>query len=254
MNVLAVQLDIAWENRRANYDRVNALLGENDAPPGSLVVLPETFAVGFTMDPSAAEEAGGPTESFLASVARETRSFVVGGTLTRRGEGKPRNEAVAFDPRGELVARYAKMHPFSFVNETEYREPGDEVVRFAWGDVPVAPFVCYDLRFPEVFREAVRRGVLLYAVIANWPAPRAQHWRALLDARALADQAYVVGVNRCGRDEKNDYAGGSAVFGPRGELLVDAGDGECVVSATVDREELLSYRASFPALDDMRPA
>jgi predicted amidohydrolase len=252
MNVIAVQHDIAWENRRENYDRVNALLKDTCVSAGSLVVLPETFAVGFTMDAAAAEEPGGETEAFLSSLARDHEACVVGGTLTRHGGGKPRNEAVAFGPDGELLARYAKMHPFSFANETDHREPGDAVVTFEWGGMVVAPHVCYDLRFPELFRETVKLGAQVFAVIANWPAPRADHWTTLLKARAIENQAYVVGVNRCGRDAENEYAGGSAVYGPRGELLVDAGEGEGVAAAELDREELVSYRASFPALDDMR--
>ena len=252
MNVIAVQLDIAWENRRANYDRVSALLGESVVPAGSLVVLPETFAVGFTMDPSAAEEPGGQTESYLASLAKAHSSCVVGGVIARHGGGKPRNEAVVFGPDGALAARYAKVHPFSFVNETDHREPGDEVVTFAWDGMVVAPHVCYDLRFPELFREAVRLGAQVYVVIANWPAPRADHWSALLKARAIENQAYVIGVNRCGRDEKNAYAGGSVVYDPRGVPIAEAGDGEGVTSVTIELEPLLSYRAAFPALKDMR--
>jgi len=116
----------------------------------------------------------------------------------------------------------------------------------------VAPFICYDLRFPELFRMAVRQGAQLYVVIANWPASRVHHWVTLLQARAIENQAYVVGVNRCGSDPKVAYAGRSLVVSPRGVILADAGGGERVLSAELDLAALQAYRAEFPVLQDMR--
>jgi predicted amidohydrolase len=253
MRAYLVQFDIAWRDAAANYRAVEKLLAGRAVAPGSLVVLPETFATGFTMDPLAAESEGGPTESFLAGLARSTRSCILGGTLTRRPGGRSRNEAVAFDDTGALVARYAKRHLFSLAGEHACREPGDEVAAFAWRGFTVAPAVCYDLRFPETFREAVGRGADLYAVVANWPAARADHWAALLRARAIENQAFVVGVNRCGRDEQNEYAGGSVAFDPRGGTIALASAAPCVLECDLDPEAVAAYRREFPALHDMRP-
>ena len=123
---------------------------------------------------------------------------------------------------------------------------------FHWRDFAVSPFICYDLRFPEHFRVAARRGAQLITVIASWPVARIQHWVTLLQARAIENQAYVAGVNRCGTDPKLSYNGRSLIVSPRGDILADAGNGECVISAGLNLKELLAYRAELPFLADMR--
>jgi predicted amidohydrolase len=110
--------------------------------------------------------------------------------------------------------------------------------------------VCYDLRFPELFRADALAGAQLLVVIANWPQSRSAHWRALLQARAIENQAYVVGVNRVGRDPLIEYVGQSAIYNPRGELIAAADDVECVASATLDHKAVVDYRRKFPALSD----
>ncbi len=253
MNLVAVQLDIAWEDKQANFDRVRALLAEAAPAKGSLLVLPEMFATGFSMDIARiAEPPGGPTEAFLAEMARAYASTVIGGVVSQTPAGRGRNEAAAFGPDGASIARYAKLHPFSYANETDYFDPGGEIVTFPCGDFTVAPFVCYDLRFPEVFRDAVRQGATLFPVIANWPQARAAHWRALLRARAIENQAYVAGVNRCGTDPNAGYTGDSIIYGPQGETLAGAGLAEGVITADIALPPLREYREKFPALEDMR--
>lgn len=253
MEILCCQLDTAWEDKPASFARARALLESAAPPAGALALLPEMFATGYSMNVAGiAEEPGGETDRFLAETARALGIWVLGGVVTRAPDGRGRNEAVAFAPAGRPAARYAKLHPFSFAGETRHYAPGDRVVTFEWEGVCVAPFVCYDLRFPEAFRAAVRAGAHLFAVIANWPAAREEHWAALLRARAIENQAYVAGCNRCGCDPNAAYSGRSLVFGPRGELLADAGGAEGVIRAAVDLPALLAYRKEFPALADMR--
>jgi predicted amidohydrolase len=254
MQIVACQLDIAWEDKPANFARARALLAGAGLRPGALVVLPEMFATGFSMHVDTIAEADdGPTHGFLAELAREYRALVIGGVVTRAADGRGHNNAVVFGPDGTLVARYAKMHPFSFAGETKHYQAGERIVTFPWHDLTVAPFVCYDLRFPEVFRQAARAGAELLVVIANWPQPREAHWRALLPARAIENQAYVVGVNRAGRDPLVAYSGQSVILGPRGETLAEAGTGEQLLFAEVEKVPLVEYRRQFPALADMRP-
>ena len=173
--------------------------------------------------------------------------------MTRADDGRGHNDAVVFSPDGKLLARYTKMHPFSFAGETKHYQAGADVALFDWHDVRVAPLVCYDLRFPEVFRRAVRRGAELLVVIANWPQPRDSHWRALLPARAIENQAFLVGVNRAGKDPLVAYSGQSMILDPRGEPLATAGQDEQVLVAEIDKASLVAYRAKFPALADLRP-
>jgi predicted amidohydrolase len=211
------------------------------------------FATGFSMN--VAEIAQGDareTEAFLASLAEEHGIFVCGGVVTRKSDGRGLNQSVTFAPDGELVARYSKIHPFSYGGETEQYAPGTDVVTYRLGQFVIAPFVCYDLRFPEIFRNAVKKGAQLYTVIANWPEPREAHWLALLKARAIENQAFVIGVNRCGRDPKLAYSGRGLVVDPRGNVLADGGNSEGVFGAELDLASLLSYRKDFPALQDMK--
>lgn len=253
MKIVGVQLDIAWEDKQANYDRVRALLDGSQVEPDSLIVLPEMFATGFSMNVDGiCEDPHGKTEPFLADMARQHRSYLFAGVVTKGPDGRGRNEAICLDPSGKVVARYCKLHPFSFAGETEHYVSGDEVITFPWGGFTVSPFICYDLRFPEVFRASVRLAANLFVVIANWPQAREVHWTALLKARAIENQAYVIGVNRCGSDPKNAYSGQSMILDPRGEVMVAAGDGESVISAELDLQVLQDYRRQFPALADIR--
>jgi omega-amidase len=253
MQVIGCQLNIVWEDKRANFARVRDLLAQATIEPGAMIVLPEMFATGFSMQVDrTAEAAEGETKSFLAQLAREKSSFVVGGVVTRNADGRGRNEALVIGPNGSEVARYCKLHPFSFAGEDRHFAPGDATLSFAWGSFQVAPFVCYDLRFPEIFRHQTRLGAQVLVVIANWPAPRDTHWQSLLRARAVENQAYVIGVNRVGSDPTLAYAGHSLILDPRGETLAAGSDREELVSARLELEPLLEYRRQFPALNDMR--
>jgi omega-amidase len=165
---------------------------------------------------------------------------------------RPRNESLLFDPDGTQVGRYAKIHRFSFAGEDQHYAAGGTPVRCAVEGWTVQPTICYDLRFPELFRHPSTRGAELICVIANWPITRDSHWLALLKARAIENQAYVAAVNRCGRDPNVEYSGRSQIISPRGEVLEDAGNGEAVIRAEIDLERLHAYRRQFPALDDIR--
>ena len=255
LHVALCQLDIAWEDAGVNRSAAAALLDAAAPPQGSLIVLPEMFATGFSMNVEAvAEGPGRGSESFLAATAGRHAACVLGGVV-RRDPPNPLalNQAVAFGPDGSEIARYSKIHPFSLAGEGRRFARGREVVAFAWGGFTVAPFVCYDLRFPEVFRAAARAGANLLAVIANWPAARESHWVALLAARAIENQAYVLGVNRCGRDPHAAYSGRSRVLDPRGAVVAEAGADAGVLEADLDLDALTAYRSEFPVLADIDP-
>jgi len=250
---VGVQTDIVWEDKAGNFERVLVQVEQAEIESGSLIVLPEMFATGFSMNVAEmAEPQGGPTETFLSKIARRCESYVIGGVVTSGEDGLGRNEAVVFDATGEQVVRYCKLHPFSFGRETEHYAAGDALVTFDQSGWIVAPFICYDLRFPEPFRTAARRGAGLMVVIANWPSARTEHWSTLLQARAIENQSYVLGVNRCGTDPHNEYSGRSMAVGPRGEILDAVGDTPSLVRTELDMDSLQDYRAGFPALHDMR--
>lgn len=252
MKLACCQLDIAWENPKANWDKARALLAAAQLPAGSLFVLPEMFPTGFSMNVGSVQEtAPFQTEDFLRRLATEHGLFVMGGFAALDSGGLSRNQAVVLSPNGETVARYNKIHPFTLGGEAQHYTAGAEIVSFDWNGCQTTPFICYDLRFPEIFRAAASSGTELFLVIANWPAKRDMHWVTLLQARAIENQAYVVGVNRCGADPKHVYSGRSLIVDPHGTILVEIGDQEGVVSADVDFEALRCWRKDFPALSDM---
>ena len=254
MRVIGVQFDIAWENKAANFEKVRQLLHAAAPEPNSLVVLPEMFATGFSMNTDAiAEVYGGETEQFLARTAREFKSCLVAGAAMRGRDGHPRNKALVFSPAGELMAFYAKMRPFTPGGEADHYVAGERPTAFSWNGAGVAPFVCYDLRFPELFRSiAGAQQPELFVVIASWPEKRILHWVRLLQARAIENQAYVIGVNRIGTDPFYQYPGRSVIVDFNGELLADAATQEGCIQADLDLPTLKKYREGLPFLRDMK--
>ncbi|MEZ0389787.1 MAG: nitrilase-related carbon-nitrogen hydrolase [Verrucomicrobium sp.] len=252
MFVQLLQTQPAWEDRAASHTAVRKMLADQPPAPDTLVVLPEMFSTGFSMNTAVtAQSADHEDERFLAEMAVAYRATVLGGVLTPWAKGEFRNESVTFSPEGHLLARYAKRQLFSPGGETDCHRPGSEVVTFPWQGFTVCPTVCYDLRFPEIYRDGVKKGASLFVVIASWPVKRYHHWLTLLQARAIENLAYVVGVNRCGSDPHLHYNGRSVVISPHGHIIADAGEGEGSVTARLDLEDLLQWRKSFPALDDM---
>jgi len=254
VNVLGLQFDIAWENKAANFETVRRMLAEAAPEKDSLVVLPEMFATGFSMNTEAiAEAAGGETEQFLSQMARDFGVCMIGGAAIRGRDGRARNKALVFSPTGELLAFYAKMQPFAPGGEAQHYAAGERPVTFRWADCVVSPFICYDLRFPEIFREAAAtHRPELYVLIASWPEKRINHWETLLKARAIENQAYVVGVNRIGNDPYYAYNGQSAIIDPHGLVLADAGERVGCIGAKLDLPTLRKYREGLPFLADMR--
>ncbi len=253
MKIACVQYDIAWEDPYANYATVRSMLGASGLPPGSLAILPEMFSTGFSMNVAGIDD--GPTQEtqqVIADFACRMGIYLIGGVVTRGSDGRGRNQAVVCDPSGAIIARYHKMQPFSPGGESQHYTAGDDIVLFQWNRFTVCPLICYDLRFPEIFRSAVRRGANLFVVIASWPQTRLSHWIALLRARAIENQAYVAGVNRIGNDPKYSYNGGSLIIDPRGEILADAGSSPGMISADVDFDGLTTYRSELPFLEDIR--
>lgn len=253
MNVYGCQFDILWEDKGGNFKKIRTLLGRQRLSPGSLLVLPEMFATGFSMEADKiAEGVDGPTANFMRELAREKGIYVVGGVV-RRGSGtRMYNEAVCISPSGRNAARYAKLHLFRPGGEAQSYTPGGRISLFQCGKLKVALHVCYDLRFPEIFRLATLRGAEVLVVIANWPSRRRFHWSILLQARAIENQAYVVGVNRCGWDPKLEYSGDSVVIGPWGDTIASAGKGETVMSAELDAGAVRKGRRDFAVLSDAR--
>jgi omega-amidase len=248
LNVTLVQMDLAWHDREKNLSRLDGLLAPL-AGATDLVVLPEMFSTGFTMKPEECAEApGGETTAWMLSTAKALRADCAGSVAMREG-GSYYNRLLWARPDGTLLA-YDKRHLFRMGGEDRVYRPGARLLTVELHGWRLRPFICYDLRFPAWTRSR-GPGYEAALFVANWPAPRAAHWNALLRARAIENLSYVVGVNRAGVDGKGiAYNGDSSVIDFAGNALFAAGPDECVRTVSLSRAALESYRESFPAWKD----
>ena len=253
MRVAAIQHDVVWEDPPANHAHLTPLIAEAADAGARLVVLTEMYATGFSLAANRiAEAADGPSVAYLADRAAEHGLWVAGSVPVRdRPDALPVNRMVVAGPDGQNH-HYDKLYPFTYAREHEQYRAGDRPVTIDIEGVRTSLFVCYDLRFSEAFWERAT-GTDVYLVVANWPASRRYHWRTLLRARAIENQAYVVGVNRVGEAEGLTYAGDTVIVDPLGEPVAEATEGaEEVVVADVDPARVAEVRTAFPFLPDRR--
>jgi predicted amidohydrolase len=250
MRIAAVQHDIVWEGREANFERLAPQVARAVGAGAELVLLTETFSTGFSMTPGMGEPEGGPSSQFLADRAAEHEVWVAGTCPEiAAGEELPYNSFVLAGPDG-TTHRYRKLHPFTHAGEHERFRAGEKPVTVQVGGLRITPFICYDLRFADVFWRAAPETDV-YLVPANWPSPRRHHWQTLLQARAIENQAYVVGCNRVGTaGDGTEHVGDSRIVSPMGELLGTAAGVETIVLADVDAAEVATTRDRFPFLRD----
>ena len=252
MKVAAIQHDIMWEDPAATREHVRPLIADAAARGAELIVLTEMYATGFSMNPDRiAEDEGGPNEQFLRDRAAEHGTYVAASVAQRGTDGNYRNNAIIAAPDGSVAARYAKIHPFSYAGEHERYAAGTQFVTVPVGNLRVSLFVCYDLRFADEFW-ALAPDTDLYVVPANWPQPRHRHWRALLRARAIENQAYVLGVNRVGLARDLPHVGSSTLIDPMGERLFEGDAAEAVLIGEADPARVGEVRTQFPFLPDRR--
>ena len=252
MRFAVVQHDIVWEDRAANYARLAPLVARAAGAGAEFVLLSETFSTGFSMTPGIGEPEGGPSAQFLQEQAAEHGVWVAGSCPEVAPDGElPYNSFVLAGPDG-TVHRYRKLHPFTHGGEHERFRAGEKPVTVEVGGLRVTPFICYDLRFADVFwHTALDTDVFL--VTANWPAARRLHWQTLLQARAIENQAYVVGCNRVGTaGDGTEHTGDSRIVSPMGELLATAAGVETVLVADVDPAEVTATRERLRFLADRR--
>jgi omega-amidase len=254
MQVALVSLDVEWEDKRSNLERCRVLAARAAALGAELVVFPEMTLTGFSMNATSISEppTSSPTIEAFSALSAELRVAIVFGVVVH-GTERPRNTLVVVED-GREVARYAKIHPFTYAHEHEHYEGGDALVVTQVAGAAVGLSVCYDLRFPELFAQLAPAAEIVL-VIANWPARRIAHWHALLVARAIECQCWVVGVNRIGRDRTGaEYPRSSVVITPEGERQ-EARLGEDEVDVyDLDPGRVADYRRRFPVLQDRRPA
>lgn len=254
LTITLIQSKLDWEDIEANLDRFTDLINQTDR--SDLMILPEMFSTGFSMrSEQLAEGMDGRTVSWMREQANRTDTTICGSVIIHE-HNKFVNRFIWARPNG-TIQHYDKKHLFRMSEENENYSPGQKRLIVKLKDFNICPQICYDLRFP-VFSRNVAQGpgepdppydLLLY--VANWPSARRLHWRALLQARAIENQCYVVGVNRIGVDgNKTVYQGDSCVLDPQGSYLADLADDATSVTVSLDMPLLKAYRENFPAWKD----
>jgi len=248
LTVTLIQTDLAWEDIDANLTMLTAKI-ESIAAPTDLIVLPEMFSTGFSMNaPRLAEPMGGKAVTWMRRMAAAGGATVTGSLMIEE-RGRYYNRLVWARPDG-AIEQYDKKHLFRYAGEEQVFTAGSQHKTWTIKGWRIRPFICYDLRFP-VWTRNLNPAYDLALFVANWPARRAFHWQTLLRARAIENQAYVIGVNRVGTDGKGlAYDGRSAVIAPAGEVLFEEFQNERVYPLTLDRGLLESYREAFPVWMD----
>lgn len=245
VKVLLVQTDIAWGNPSNNYTKIETLISDSTA---DLIVIPETFSTGFSMNVSEiAEPANGPTTNWMKETAKFKNAVITGSVIIRENNFVY-NRLLWATPEGEVFT-YDKKHLFGLMGETKSFAPGDARKIFTIKGWRFCTNVCYDLRFPVWCRYQNDYDALLF--VANWPAARKHAWKILLNARAIENQSYVIGVNRVGMDVNNiEFGGDSTVIDPLGEIISILDSQESTATALLSSEKLESFREKLPFLID----
>ena len=245
LRVTIVQTELHWQDAEANRSMFSEKLA-TAAPPTDLIVLPEMFTTGFSMNAEGlAEEAEGTTLDWMRQEAQKYNAVVTGSVMVQEN-GSYFNRLYWVRPDGSY-AKYDKKHLFRMAKEHHTYKPGQERLVVELNGWNICPLVCYDLRFPVWSRNSNNAyDLLLY--VANWPKVRSQPWRVLLQARAIENLAYVVGVNRVGTDGNNHpYSGDSAIIHPKGYHLLETSEVEGIHTITLSKKELEDFREAFPA-------
>ncbi len=246
LKVATLQLNIAWGDIDANIARAESLL--NSLPEGyDIAILPEMFTTGFIVERDlalrCAETVNGRTLQIMRQWAKKFNLAIIGSIIVNEGEHL-KNRAYFVEPSGE-VCYYDKHHLFEISGENLIYAPGNNqlhTVRFRGWNIAFA--ICFDLRFPAWLRN--NKGAYdLLIIVANWPDSRKYAWQQLLIARAIENQAYVIGANRTGSDQYGEYTGSSIIVDPKG-LTVEEGLDNYILSATLDKNKLLAFRNKFP--------
>lgn len=249
LKLTLIQPLLHWEDKGANLASLEQKI-MNLAEPTEIVILPEMFNTGFSMQPALhAETMEGPTVQWMRRIAMSEKIILTGSLMIQEGDAYY-NRLIWMLPNGEY-GQYDKRHLFAFAGEDQHYSSGTKRLIASVKGWKINLQICYDLRFPVWARQASigEYDVLVY--VANWPEKRSHAWKTLLVARAIENQSFVVGVNRVGLDGNNiAHSGNSMVVGPQGEVMYHCADQEAVFQITLEREELDHTRAQFPFWKD----
>lgn len=249
------QMDVRLGDPERNWETVSRMTAEAARRGSALVVFPELWSTGYDLENAPGYATGTDAGIFarLADLARSHKIQIVGSCLSALDGGGVGNTAVWFDASGHRVGQYSKVHLFRLMDEDQYLTAGDRLalVQTPWGAAGLS--ICYDLRFPELYRAYALAGARLALVPAEWPHPRLNHWLTLLRARAIENQMFVIACNRVGESKGTQFFGHSAIMDPWGEAVILGGETEMLLTATIDPSTAETVRARIPVFKDRRP-
>ncbi len=251
MKLGLVQYSPVWEKPEENILKIQDLIKQSSRN-FDMLVLPEMTLTGFTMQSKKfAEEIDGTGTKYFMHLSAKLKTNIFAGIIEKDND-KIYNSLVHFDSDGLIKARYRKIHPFSYAKEDKYYDAPKEIVATRIEQTRIGLSVCYDLRFPELYRLYAKERAEILIDIANWPVPRIDHWKSLLKARAIENQAFMIGVNRVGSDPFNQYNGCSAVFDPMGKEIAMVENEEKIIETEIDLSVVSATRTKLPFLQDIK--
>lgn len=249
MKIALCQTDILWEDKKENLKKAEKFLKRAKEGGSEIAFFPEMSFTGFSMHTEKTGEWEKDTVGAVQKMAEE-QGIAVGFGWTEKTKDKAKNHYTVVDRRGRILGDYVKIHPFSYADEQRYFEAGQELCCFSAGTLRIGILICYDLRFPEPF-QVLAESCDFIVVPANWPERRREHWKCMLQARAIECQVYLAGINCCGDQEGLSYSGDSCAFAPDGSRLAGFLEEEGILFFEIP-ENVQEFRESFPTRRDRR--
>ena len=259
MRIGLAQMDILWENIAENKKKSENFFEMARDNQVDILVFPEMTLTGFSMNVEQTTKHWQEQVDFFWDMTRKYEMAAVFGYPKDISEEEKRehpdwkkyHNILAFMDQGEIKLNYTKIHPFTYGQEGRFFQGGEDICKLRWKNMNLGAFICYDLRFPEIFQISSKDSELIF-VIANWPENRISHWDCLLQARAIENQCYIVGVNRTGEGGGLHYNGHSAIYSPTGERMTTLCKEEALLIGDIDPEQVGKTRELFPVKDDRR--
>jgi omega-amidase len=254
LTVSLAQMNVKAGNPRANWEKAKEWVAEAARRGSDLIVMPELWDIGYALE--RAKEVASPLAGGLfaevTALSRTANIHIVGSMLEKRGVGVY-NSAAVFSPRSGVLGVYRKIHLFGLMNESQFLSPGEAplTLDLPWGRTSIA--ICYDLRFPELMRRYAVDGAKVLLLPAQWPHPRLNHWRTLVQARAIEDQMFVIACNCVGETNGTVFFGHSMIVDPWGELVCELGEVETMLTVQINTDVVNDIRDKMPVLEDRRP-
>ncbi|MGI2328007.1 carbon-nitrogen family hydrolase [Planococcus sp. YIM B11945] len=255
MKIACVQMDIAFGNPEANFQQVLSYLEEAAANGADVIVLPEMWNTGYALtELENLADSNLRTVAFLQDFAKTHGVHIVGGSVSTKKNDGFYNTMYVVNKTGELISEYDKAHRFGLMDEHIHLNEGQSLGIFELDGTLCGGVICYDIRFPEWIRSQVLNGAKVIFVPAEWPEARIDHWRILLQARAIENQCFVVAVNRVGSDPKNEFGGSSMIIAPWGEIRLDMKKETGIGYCDIELNEVEEVRKRIPVFADRREA